>query len=116
VKTNQVVRNYYILPCCLLLLNVCNSLVSYKAELIAGPLLRTGVIIVLVLFGGSLVAFVMAPAIESLVRTLHRSSRRGAGKLGEIVFLAVLGCGIFYVYYQLYIHGPTAILPQSMWN
>ncbi len=34
VKKTNVVKNYYILPCCLLLLNVCNSLVSYKADMI----------------------------------------------------------------------------------
>ena len=40
-KTTAVVRNYYVLPCCLLLLNLVNSLVGYKAEMIAEPFLRT---------------------------------------------------------------------------
>jgi len=39
VKKTNVVRNYFILPCCLLLLNVCNSLVSYKAGMIADLLI-----------------------------------------------------------------------------
>src|SRR5581483_776429 len=60
MKTNQVVRNYYVLPCCLLLLNLCTELVGYKARMIDHVLLRTAAIMGLVLFGASLVSFVVA--------------------------------------------------------
>jgi hypothetical protein len=116
VKNTNVVRNYFILPCCLLLLNVCNSLVSYKAGMIADPFLRTGAIIFFVLIGSSVVAFIFSPAIEALVRTLQRTSRKGAGELGQVAFYVLLAAGVFYLYYQLYIHGPQAILPQMFWN
>jgi hypothetical protein len=116
VKKTNVVRTYYILPCCLLLLNVCNSLVSYKAGMIGDPMLRTTAIIFFVLIGSSLVTFIFAPAIEGLVRSLHRTSARGAGSVGSVAFLALLGAAVFYLYYQLYIHGPQAILPQVFWN
>ena len=33
MKSSQLVRNYYVLPCCLLLLNLCVELASYKAFL-----------------------------------------------------------------------------------
>lgn len=115
-KKTNVVKHYFILPCCLLLLNVCNSLVSYKAGMIGDPLLRTAAIIFFVLIGSSLVAFIFAPAIEGLVHSLHRTSRKGAGELGRVIFLGLLGSGVFYLYYQLYIHGPQAILPQILWN
>jgi hypothetical protein len=116
VKKAHVVRAYYVLPCCLLLLNLVNNVVSYKADMIGDPLVRVGVIILLVLFGGSLVAFAIAPAIEAGVRALHRGSRHGAGTLGEIAFLAVLGVFVFWLYYQFYIHGPESILPREFWN
>jgi len=116
VKKTNVVRNYFILPCCLLLLNVCNSLVSYKAGMIADPFLRTGAIIFFVLIGSSMVAFVFSPAIEALVRTLQRTSRKGAGELGQVAFYVLLAGGVFYLYYQLYIHGPEAILPLVLRN
>ena len=116
MKKNSVVRTYYILPCCLLLLNLCNNLVSYKAGVIANPMLRTVVIVALVLFGSSLVAFAAAPTLAALVRGLHRGSQKGAGLLGEIVFLILLGVGVFWLYYQLYVHGPEAILPEVWWN
>ena len=116
MKKNSVVRTYYILPCCLLLLNLCNNLISYKAGVIANPVLRTALIVALVLFGSSLVAFAAAPTLEALVRALHRGSQKGAGLLGEIVFLTLLGAGVFWLYYQLYVHGPEAILPEVLWN
>ena len=116
VKKTNVVRTYYILPCCLLLLNLCNSLVSYKAGMISDPFLRTAAIILFILVGSSTVAFALSPAIEVLVRSLHRTSQKGGGELGRVAFLVLLGAGVFYLYYQLYIHGPQAILPQVLWN
>src|SRR4051812_16415264 len=102
MKNPNVVRNYYVLPCCLLLLNLCVEIVSYKVKMFDDALLRTAAIIAMVLFGGSFVGFVAAPAITALVSGLHRSSRRGAGQLGEILFLGFLGLGIFWLYYRVY--------------
>jgi len=114
-KTDKVVRNYYVLPCCLLLLNLGNMIIAYKAGTISDALERTFFVIGMVLVGSSVVAFVIAPAIESLVRTLHRTSRQG-GLLGELVFLAALGLGIFLLYYVATIHGPQALLPTAWRN
>lgn len=116
MKNTNVVRNYYVLPCCLLLLNLCVELVSYKAKMFGDPLLRTTAIMGMVLFGGSLVGFVVAPAISALVGTIHRSSRQGAGELGEIFFLVVLGAAVFWLYYRVYILGPESVLPVEWHN
>lgn len=116
MKSHVLVRNYYVLPCCLLLLNLCIELVSYKARMVADPLGRTAMIIAMVLFGGSLVGFVISPAIVTLVNSFHRGSRRGAGRLGGLLFLVVLGIGIFWLYYRVYILGPESVLPRVWWN
>jgi hypothetical protein len=116
VKKANAVRSYYVLPCCLLLLNLCNNLFSYKTEVIHDPFLRVAVVILLVLFGGSVVAFAIAPGLEALVRTLHRGSRNEAGILGEIAFLTVLGVLVFWLYYRFYILGPESLLPRDWWN
>jgi hypothetical protein len=116
MKKTAVVRDYYVLPCCLLLLNLSVELVSYKTKQLGDPLLRTGAIMAMVLFGGSLVGFVVAPAIGKLVSLLHRGSRRGAGELGEIFFLLGLGALIFWLYYRVYIIGPESILPAEWRN
>jgi len=115
-KKEKIVRNYYVLPCCLLLLNLCNNLISYKAGVIHDPLLRTLFVIVMVLFGSSVVAFIIAPAIEALVRALRRTSRQGGGDLGEMLFLVTLGVGIFCLYYAATVHGPQVLLPAAWRN
>jgi hypothetical protein len=112
---NKALQNYYILPCCLLLLNLVNSIVSYKAGVIGDPFLRTAVVMLLVLFGSSLTAFVVAPALGSAVRWLHQSSRQSAGGLGEVLFFIVLGVVVFWLYYRLSLHGPAAIVPP-LWR
>lgn len=113
---HQVVRNYYILPCCLLLLNLCTTVLSYKAKLIPDRLLQTAFIMFMVLIGSSLVAYVLSPAIEALVHSLHRASRQRGGNAGEAVFLVVLGVGIYALYYAVYIHGPQSVLPPAWRN
>lgn len=116
MKTERAVRSYYVLPCCLLLLNLCVELVGYKAHQFGDPLLRTAAIIGVVLFGGSLVAFLVSPAIETLVGWLHARSRSSGGQLGEALFLVALGAGIFWVYYRVYTLGPESILPVGLHN
>ena len=62
INKNKVVQNYYVLPCCLLLLNLVNSVISYKSGIIDDPFLRTAAVILLVLFGSTMTAFVVAAA------------------------------------------------------
>lgn len=112
----KVVRNYYVLPCCLLLLNLCVELVNYKAKTIYDPFVRTAAIMGMVLFGGSLVAFVVAPGIGLLIASLHRGSRERGGGLGEVGFLFGLGAIVFWLYYRIYILGPESILPAEWHN
>lgn len=116
MKNTNVVRNYFVLPCCLLLLNLCIELVSYKVKMFDDALVRTAAIMAMVLFGGSLVGFVVAPAISTFVATLHRGSRRGAGQLGEILFLLFLGLLVFWLYYRIYNLGPESVLPAGWHN
>lgn len=74
-----MIRNYYVLPCCLLLLNLCVEMVSYKARLIDDVLLRTAAIMGMVLIGTSLVTLLVAPAIVMFIGALHRGSRQTWG-------------------------------------
>ena len=115
LSKNKVLHNFYILPCCLLLLNLVNCVISYKAGVIGDPFLRTGVVMLLVLFGSSLTAFVVAPALVVAVRWLHQSSRQKAGGLGEVLFFVGLGVVVFWLYYRLSLHGTAAIVPP-MWR
>jgi len=78
MKNPNVVRNYYVLPCCLLLLNLCVEIVSYKARMFGDPLLRTAAIMAVVLFGGSLIGFLWR-------RELSRSSTHCIAAAGRAV-------------------------------
>ena len=119
-ESNRVVkntiRNFYVLPCCLLLLNLCNQLVSYKAKLIDDALLRTAAVIGMVLFGGTLVGLVAEPLIGTLVGSLHQGTRARWGQLGEILFLVGLGVIVFWLYYRVDVYGAGSILPPAWRN
>lgn len=116
MKPAAALERYYVLPCCLLLLNLGNEIIAYKARLIADGMLRTLFIIVFVLVGSSAVAFAVAPGVIWVVQTLRRTSRSSAGRLGEAAFLVGLGGLIFWIYYRNYLLGTAAILPPAWRN
>jgi hypothetical protein len=116
MKASAALERYYVLPCCLLLLNLCNEIIAYKARLIGDDLLRTLFIMAMVLFGASVVAFAVAPGIVWSVQSLRRTSRTAAGGAGEIFFLCALGGIVFWLYYRNYILGTQAILPPAWRN
>ena len=107
------VRVYYVLPCCLLLLNLVNAIVGYLAEGVMDPWLRTTVVLALVLFGGSVTAFLIAPGLETFVRWLQRTSRAQAGGLGEACFLIGLGAIVFWLYFMMVNHGVESLVPAT---
>ena len=116
MKATAALERYYVLPCCLLLLNLCNEIIAYKARLIDDGLLRTLFIMGMVLFGSSLVAFAVAPGIGWTVQSLRRTSRSNAGQLGELAFLGGLGVLVFWLYYRNYLMGTEYILPAAWRN
>jgi hypothetical protein len=116
MKKATVVKNYYVLPCLLLMLNLANNLVSYKAGMIDDGFLRTAVVIAIVLCGGTIVAYLLSPALEKMIQFLHRTSRSSAGGLGEAVFLLALGAAVFWLYYQYSVHGIDSLLPAEWRN
>ncbi len=116
MKRVNILRTAIIVPCCILLLNLVNTIISYKSQLIHDGILRTLFIMGMVLFGGSVVSMLAAPAIESLVNTLHFSSKRRGGRTGELIFMAVLALLVFWLYYRAYIMGPGYILPPGWRN
>jgi hypothetical protein len=113
---NRTIRTYYVLPCCLLLLNLLNTLITYKARVIGDGILRTFFVIGMVLFGSSLVAFLVSPGIEVLVHTVHQASRRRAGVAGETAFYLGLGLVVFWLYFRANTLGAASILPPAWRN
>jgi hypothetical protein len=116
MKVSAALERYYVLPCCLLLLNLCNEIIAYKARLIHDDFRRTLFIMAMVLFGASLVAFAVAPGIVWSVQSIRRTSRNTGGHAGEVAFLLALGGLIFWLYYRNYVLGTHAILPVPWRN
>lgn len=116
MKPARPLERYYVLPCCLLLLNLCNEIIAYKARLIEDGMLRTLFIMGFVLFGASVVAFAVAPGLIWTVQSLRRTSRSSAGQAGEAFFLLGLGALIFWLYYRNYLMGTEYILPTAWRN
>jgi hypothetical protein len=116
MKVSAALERHYVLPCCLLLLNLVNEIVAYKARQIDDTLLRTLCIMGLVLFGASVVTFAVAPGLVWTVQSLRRTSRSNGGNVGEVLFLGALGALIFWLYYRNYIIGTEAILPAAWRN
>ncbi len=116
MKSNSAVRNLYVLPCCLLLLNLCAGVIGYKFKVIEDPYARTAAVMGMILFGGGVVGLVLEPVVRALVGSLQRNSRRGAGLLGEILFLILLGILVFWLYYRSTILGPQSLLPPDWRN
>jgi hypothetical protein len=116
MKSAVALERYYVLPCCLLLLNLCNEIIAYKGRMITDGLLRTLFIMGMVLFGGSVVAFAIAPGIGWVVQSLRKTSRSSAGGVGDVIFLFILGGLVFWLYYRNYILGTEFIVPEFMQN
>ena len=116
MKPNAAVRNFYVLPRCLLILNLATGVISYKFKLIEDPLVRTAATMGMILFGGGLVGLVLEPAVRALVGSLQRSSRRSGGSLGEVLFLISLGVFVFWLYYRYTVTGAEALLPAEWRN
>src|SRR5258708_11164476 len=114
MQTAAALERYYVLPCCLLLLNLGNEIIAYKARLIHDGFLRTLFIMGMVTFGSSLVAFAIAPGLIWTVQSLRRTSRSTIGGAGDLFFLAPPGALTFLLFYRQLPLGAGAD-PPAQW-
>ncbi|MBS3763053.1 MAG: hypothetical protein KGZ25_07100 [Planctomycetes bacterium] len=118
IRYKRNIEKYVILPTCLLVLEVFEEFVCYKAEIINNPYLRTLILLLMFFCGFSLVNLVFAPLINKAIEHLYYGGRKSAGPLGEIISLGVVYTALFYVYYLIYSTeaGVEQLLPQSLHN
>lgn len=104
-------ENYIILPACLLLLNALNQIVEHLIDGLLEPWIGTLVVMLFVLLGSSITAFLIVPWLAGSLRLAFRQSTQTAGELGQF------GCAIAYfglcywLYFILNTRGPGALLP-----
>lgn len=109
----RTLKKYIIFPCCLLIFGTIEEVVEYKSDLLANPYLRVAAMMFFYAFGIALIAFVLAPLLERLVLRFHAVSKQGAGRLGEYAFVALLLTVVYFLWYQIIIHGPETLLPVA---
>lgn len=104
-------KKYIIFPCCLLIFGAVEEVVVYKSEVIANDHFRVAAMMAFYAFGIALIAFSLTPVIERMVMRIHAVSKAGAGRIGEYLFVAVLLVTVYFLWFQIIIHGPETLLP-----
>ena len=108
-------HKFIILPSCLLVGNLFQEIISYKAEMAGNPYWRTAVIILGYFVVSAIGAFIAAPIAESVLKQIYTHSRK-QGLIWEAFFLLAVCAGVFFLYFMVYIHGVVSVLPRSWQN
>lgn len=109
------VRKYLVFPITYLILELFEELIYYKAQLIGDVHGRTAVVMVSLVFGISLLAFVLVPFFEGGLESLRKSHRRH-GAMAMLTITVLLIAGLYFVYYIKMRSGMEGILPPFMLN
>ncbi len=110
--TIKSVRVFFILPVCLLLMNVLQELAVYKMERsIMNKFLFTGALLFMYAAVFTVVGNLVSPWLESVVEKLHFGSKKKGGGLGLLLFYSFTLAGLYVLYYFVFVKGPQSILP-----
>jgi len=110
--TLKSVRVFFILPLCLLIMNVVQSLAVYKMERsIMNKYLFAGAMLLMYAVGFTIVGKLFSPWLETLVEKMHFGSKKSGGGFGLFCFYGLAISGLYAVYYFLYVKGPQSLLP-----
>ena len=97
----------------LLIKNLVEEVLAYKLQAITNPYWHTAALLFMFAFGFSIVALVLSPAAEAWVAGVFRSAGKHAGRVGELLIVAGVIAAMFYLYFQVYTHGPETLLPPA---
>ena len=106
-------KKYIIFPCCLLIFGAVEEVMDYKSEVIQNAYLRVALVMLFYAFGISIIAYLVTPMVEQSVLKAHAVSRNGAGRLGEYAFIAFLLGSVYFLWFQIIVHGPETLLPPN---
>lgn len=107
------IKKYFVLPVCILVINIVEEILVYKSNFIADDYLRTAFILLLFIVGIAGVSFLVSPLIVKLLSSVYFKGRKHAGYAGELIILAVTLGGLYYLYFLIYIYGPEYLLPSA---
>lgn len=108
-------KKYIVLPISLAIFNIGQEIAVYKCQAIKNPYIESAVLLLLSLFGFVFVGFFFSPYVVKTIEHLYLSSKKNAGKLGELFILTVILAILFYCYFQIYTvpGGVENIIPKQ---
>jgi hypothetical protein len=106
-------KKYVIFPCCLLIFGAIEEVADYKSVMIPNTYLRVAVMMSFYAFGISLLAYWFTPMVEKSILRMHTVSKIGWGRPGEYLFLLFLLTSVYFLWYQILVHGPESLLPLT---
>ncbi len=109
------IRQYLVFPITYLILDLVQDYVSYKCELIEDPWIRTGAVISALVFGISILAFVLVPFIEGGLETV-RKTHKSHGPLADFLVTCLILVALYFIYFLKINEGIRSILPPFMLN
>ena len=110
------VRKYLIFPITYLILELVEEFVYYKCELIPDPWIRTAVVLITLIIGISLLAFVLVPFFEGGLDTV-RKSHKHHGPLADFVVTILIIAALYFIYYIRIRDGSIeSIMPPFLLN
>ena len=104
-------KKYIIFPCCLLIFGAIEEVVNYKSDVIANEYLRVAAMMFFYAFGISLLAYSFSPMVERMILRMHAVSKVGWGRPGEYLFVLFLLAAVYFLWFQIIVHGPASLLP-----
>ena len=111
------IAKYLVFPITYLILELVEDVLIYKAVLFKNAWLQTLVVIGILVFGISLVAFALVPFFQGGLDSLRKVNKKH-GALGEFMFTASVLLAIYFLYYIKVSTGGgiEALLPDFFHN
>ena len=107
------IKKYFVLPVCILILNIIEEIIVYKSRVIENEYLKTACILFFFIVGVAIISLALSPLFEKILSSAYFGSRKHAGYLGEFLTLVVTLCVLYIAYYYAYAKGAEYLLPVS---
>lgn len=114
-KKSKGFRHYLIFPITYLILELVEEFIYYKSELIADPWVRTAAVMVGLVCGISLLAFILVPFFEGGLDTIRKSHKNHGVWVDFLVTFFILAA-LYYIYHLKIHEGFKNVLPPFLLN
>lgn len=112
---SRTLRTLLVAPAALLTFTLIEDAFVYKLrQWIDNVHLRVFVMMLCIAVAFAVVSDVVVPKIRELLRSIHRTTRRGGGSLGVLLFYGSLFAALYWAFLTVETRGMRNLLPASM--